>query len=73
MKTQPWDKLCTDLIGKYRMTPKKGGRKFAMKDKKDKDVYLQAITMIYPATGWREIHSVPEARADPVDNLIDLV
>ena len=43
---QPWDKLCIDLIGKYRMTPKKGGRKYAMKGKKDKDIYLQAITMI---------------------------
>ena len=31
-----------------------------MKGKKDKDVYLQAITMIDPATGWIEIRSVPE-------------
>ena len=45
-ETQPWDMLCIDLIGKYRMTPKKGGRKYAMKGKKEKDVYLQAITMI---------------------------
>ena len=48
------------------MTPNKGGRKYAMKGKKDKDVYLQAITMIDPATGWIEIRSVPEARADLV-------
>ena len=37
------------------MTPNKGGRKYAMKGKNDKDVYLQAITMIDPATGWIEI------------------
>ena len=42
-ETQPWDTLCIDLIGKYRMTPNKGGRKYVMKGKTDKDVYLQAI------------------------------
>ena len=46
VETQPWDTLCIDLIGKYQMTPNKGGRKYAMKGKKDKDVYLQAITTI---------------------------
>ena len=35
-------------MGKYKMTPNKG--KYAMKGKKDKNVYLQAITMIDPAT-----------------------
>ena len=44
------------------MTPNKGGRKYAMKGKKDKDVYLQANTMIDPATSWKEIRSVPEAK-----------
>ena len=29
-----------------------------MKDKKDKDVYLEAITMVDPATGWIEICSM---------------
>ena len=71
-ETQPWDTLCIDLIGKYRMTPNKGGRKYAMKGKKDKDVYLQAITMIDPATGWIEIRSVLEARADLVANQVEL-
>ena len=70
--TQPWDTLCIDLIGKYRMTPNKGGKKYAMKGKKDKDIYLQAITMIDPATGWIEIRSVPEARADLVANQVEL-
>ena len=62
---------CIDLIGKYRMTPNKGGRKYAMRGKKDKDVYLQIITMIDPAKDWIEIHSVPEARADT--NQVELV
>ena len=35
-------------------------------------VYLQAITMIDPATGWIEISSVPEVRADLVANQIEL-
>ena len=52
------------------MTPNKGGRKHSMKGKTDKDVHLQAITMIDPATGWIEIHSVPEARADLVANQV---
>ena len=46
------------------MIPNKRGRKYAMIGKKDKDVYFQEITIVDPATDWREIHSVPEARAD---------
>ena len=38
--TQLWDMLCIDLIDKYKMTPNKGGRKYVMKSKKDKYVYL---------------------------------
>ena len=71
-ETQPWDTLCIHLIGKYRMTPNKGGRKYTMKGDKDKDVYLQAITMIDSVTVWTEIHSVPEARADLVFNQVEL-
>ena len=43
-----------------------------MKRQKRKDVYLQAVTMIDPATGWIEIRSVPEARADLVANEVEL-
>ena len=71
-ETQPWDTLCIDLIGKYRMTSNEEGRKYAIKDYKVKDVYLQTITMIDPATSWIEICSVPEARADLVTNQVDL-
>ena len=50
----------------------KRGRKYAMKGKKNTDIYFHAITMIDPATGWIEIHSVPEARADLVTNQVEL-
>ena len=59
-------------MGKYRITPSKGGRKYAIKGKKDKDVYLQANTMIDPATPWIKILSVPEARADLVAYRVEL-
>ena len=72
IECHPWNKLYIDLVGKYRMTPNKGCKKYTMKGKKDKDVYLQAITMIDPATNWIEIRSVPEARADVVTNLVEL-
>ena len=54
------------------MTPDKGSRNYTMKCKKDKDAYLQAITMIDPVMGWIEILSVPEARADLVTNQVEL-
>ena len=63
--------LCIDLIGIYRMTPNKRGRKYAVKGKKDKDVYLQAIIMIDPATGSIEICSVSEAKTYLVANQVD--
>ena len=56
--------LCIDLIGKYQITPNKADRIYAMKGKKDKDVFQQEITMIDPAIDWIEISSVPEARTD---------
>ena len=55
--------LYIDLISKYTLTPKKGRSKDVMTGKKDMDVYLQAITMIDPATSWIEIHYVPEAKS----------
>ena len=43
-----------------------------MKGKKDKDVYLQAISIIDPATSWIEICSVPDVGADLVANQVEL-
>ena len=71
-EAQPWDTLCVDLIGKYQFTTKGGGaeykisppsnnEKYKLKTKNGNTVYLQAITMIDPATGWVEIRAVPSA------------
>ena len=68
----PWDTLCVDLIGKYQFTPKGGGKKYQMTTKSGKTVYLQAVTMIDPATGWVEIRALPGARADYVANQVEL-
>jgi len=37
-----------------------------------KRVYLQAVTMIDPATGWAEIKALPGACADYLSNLVEL-
>ena len=46
--------------------------KVSKKDKKDKDVYLQAINIIDPYTCWIETHSVQEATVDLVANQLEL-
>ena len=51
-------------MGQYQFTPKGGGKKYQMTTKNGKTVYLQAGTMIDPATSWLEICAVPSARAD---------
>ena len=53
------------------MTPKKQGKKYAMKDKKNKDIYLQKVNMEDPVIGWIEIRSVPESIADSVTNQVE--
>ena len=60
-ESKPWDVLCVDLIGQYQFTLKGGGKKYEMTTKKGKTMYLQAVTMIDPATGWIEICMVPSA------------
>ena len=44
-----------------------------MTTNKERDIYLQAITMIDPASGWIEIHFVLEVRADLVANQLESV
>ena len=44
-----------------------------MTTKNGKAVYLQAVTMIDPATGWITILMIPSARADLVSNIEELV
>ena len=63
-------------------TSKEGGKKFQIVPKGNKMnfkitmksgiSFLQAVTMIHPATGWIEIFTVPSARADLVFNQVEL-
>jgi hypothetical protein len=41
----PWDKMCIDLIGPYRI-----------RRKGKTDLICKCVTIIDPATGWFEIH-----------------
>ena len=63
--------LCIELIGKYSIRVNKEGRQYVMKCKKDKDINLQAITMIDPATSWVGVCSVPEARTHLAANKVE--
>ena len=47
----PWQTLCVGLIGRYKLDPKGGGKKYEMTTEKGSTVCLQAVTMIDPATG----------------------
>ena len=78
VETISWGTLCVDLIGRYQFIPKGEETKFQILPKGDEkkhkmttksvvnSIYLQAVTMIDPATGWIEVHTVPSARADLV-------
>ena len=43
-----------------------------MTTKSGRFIYLQAVTMIDPTTGWMEIRTVPSDRADLVANQVEL-
>ena len=43
-----------------------------MTPKKDEASNLRAIAMVDPATGWLELHSIPEAKADLVAIQVEL-
>ena len=40
--------------------------------KKDEAINLRSIAMVDPATGWLELHSIPEAKADLVAIQVEL-
>jgi hypothetical protein len=56
----PWERLCVDLIGEYKIA-RKGRKKLTMK----------AVTMIDPATGWFEIVRYEDKRAITIANIIE--
>ena len=59
-ESNPWDKLCVDLIGPYQIRRK--GRS---------TLICKCVTMIDPATGWFEIHQYDDKRSITVANIIE--
>ncbi len=56
----PWDKLCVDLIGPYKI-----------RRKGQEDIICKCVTMIDPATGWFEIQQYDDKQAITVANIIE--
>jgi transposase InsO family protein len=56
----PWDKLCVDLIGPYKIR-----RKGKM------DLICRCVTMIDPATGWFEIQQYDDKKSITVANIVE--
>jgi transposase InsO family protein len=56
----PWDKLCIDLIGPYKI-----------KRKGTNNLVCKCVTMIDPATGWFEIHQFDDKRSITVANIAE--
>jgi transposase InsO family protein len=56
----PWDKLCVDLIGPYKI-----------RRKGKEDLICRCVTMIDPATGWFEIQQYDDKKSITVANIIE--
>ena len=56
----PWDKLCVDLIGPYKI-----------RRKGKKDLVCRCVTMIDPATGWFEIQQYDDKKSITVANIVE--
>jgi transposase InsO family protein len=56
----PWDKLCVNLIGPYKI-----------RRKGNKDLICRCVTMIDPATGWFEIQQYDDKQSITVANIIE--
>jgi hypothetical protein len=57
-KAKPWDKLCVDLIGPYKI-----GRKGK------EELICKCVTMIDSATGWSEIQQYDDKQSITVANI----
>jgi hypothetical protein len=57
-ESEPWDRMCIDLIGPYTINKKK-----------KKNLICKCVTMIDPATGWFEIHQYDDKRSITVANI----
>ena len=58
-ETVPWDVLCIDLIGPYKII------------NDNQTLTLWALTMIDPATGWFDISAIKAKQADVIDNALE--
>jgi len=56
----PWDKLCVDTIGPYKI-----------RRKGKPTITCTCVTMIDPATGWFELQQTPNLRSDTVSNIVE--
>ena len=65
----PWDKLCIDLIGPYKIGKVK--TKKGKPDDHSEVTQLHAMTMIDPATGWFEMVEISGKRADYIANVLE--
>jgi hypothetical protein len=59
----PWDVLCIDLIGTYKIERKNKNKKPL--------IVLWALTMIDPATKWFEMKEMKTKAADTVSNMLE--
>ena len=59
-ETNPWDTLCVDLIGPYKI-PRKGKN----------PLKLWFLTMIYPATGWFEMAQIPNKTVAEITDITE--
>ena len=59
-KTNPWDTLCVDLIGPYKI-----------RRKGKKDLILWCLTMIDPVTGWFEMTEIANKTAAEVADIAE--
>jgi len=63
-ETEPWEELCVDLIGPYKIT-------WTNKGKKKQTLTLWCVTMIDPATGWFEVTQIPNKEAFTVASKVE--
>jgi len=59
-EAEPWDKMCIDLIGPYKICRK--GKE---------DLICRCVTMIDPASGWFEIAQYDDKRSVTVANITE--
>ena len=67
-ETIPWNRLCVDLIGPYRIPIKKYRKS---KDVKKKYSTIWCVTMIDPATSWFEMKQIPNKEAITVASAVE--